>query len=128
MMAADYTRIFVRDYAAALRVGIRPQEKQAPQTIIINVECEAAEALRFDDLTDEGLDRAINYMDVYHFIGNELTGMGHIPLLETVAELIIGFCFRDRRIAKVRVRLEKPRLRPDAAGMGIEMYRVRKTQ
>ena len=93
--------------------------------MIINVECEAAQAERFDDLNEESLDRVIDYRHVHRFIADELPKMGHIPLLETVAEMIIAFCFRDPLIAKVRVRLEKPAKLPDVAGVGIEMFRTR---
>jgi dihydroneopterin aldolase len=53
--------------------------------------------------------------------------MGHIHLLETLAEQIINFCFRDIRVQKVRARLEKSGIFPAAAGAGIEVSRTRPT-
>jgi dihydroneopterin aldolase len=69
----------------------------------------------------------IDYEPVYNFILNELPAMGHIHLLETLAEQIINFCFRDIRVQKVRARLEKSGIFPAAAGAGIEVSRTRPT-
>ncbi len=122
----DYIRVFLHDYAASLRVGCCESEKKAPQTVIINVECEAVKAERFDDVTEGGLERVIDYRHVHHFIGEELPKLGHIPLLETVGEKIIEFCFTDPLVMKVRVRMEKPGNLTAVAGSGVEMFRVRR--
>jgi dihydroneopterin aldolase len=121
----DHVRIFLRDCAAQLRVGIEPHEKRAPQTVIVNVECEAAGAPRFDDPAEENLTRAVDYAAIYRFITEELAAMPHIPLLESAAEIIASFCLRDARVASVRVRLEKPNILPGAAGAGVEIRRTR---
>lgn len=121
----EYVRIFLRDYAAQLRVGTEPHEKRAPQTVIINVECKATGAPRFDDLAEENFTRAVDYTGVHRFIAEELTAMPHIPLLESVAEMIAAFCLRDARVAAVRVRLEKPGVLAGTAGVGVEIYRIR---
>jgi len=123
---SEYVRIFLRDYAAQLRVGTEPHEKNGPQTIIINIECDAAAALRFDNPKEENLERAIDYTRVYHFIADELASMPHIPLLESVAEIIAAFCLGDPRVGRVRVRLEKPEILPDTTGAGVEIVRLRK--
>lgn len=122
----NYTRIFVRDLAAQLRVGIHDYEKAAPQTVMINLECESIAAHYFDNPAEEGFEHALDYTQAYHFIVTELAEMSHIPLLESVAEIIASFCFRDPRIASVRVRLEKPNILPRTQGAGVEIFRMRK--
>ncbi|HEU0118689.1 MAG TPA: dihydroneopterin aldolase [Alphaproteobacteria bacterium] len=121
---ADRIRVFLRDCKAELRVGINPSELNAPQTVIVNVEVEAALPHRYQDLTETKLDRVINYEPIYNYIRDELPKLGHIPLLETVAEQIVGFCFQDVRVQAVRVRLEKPNVFGQASA-GIEVYRTR---
>ncbi len=120
----DSIRVFLRDCKVELRVGVYPAEMEKPQTVIVNVEAEAALPHHYQDLKERALDRVIDYDPLYGFICIELPKMGHIPLLETVAEQIIAFCFRDVRIQKVRIRLEKPQIYNNA-GAGIEVYRVR---
>lgn len=120
----DCIRVFLRDCKTELRVGVYPQEMDKPQPVIVNVEVEAALPHHYQDVTERSLDRVIDYDPLHGFICIELPKMGHIPLLETVAEQIINFCFRDPRIQKVSVRLEKPQVFSNASA-GIEICRVR---
>jgi dihydroneopterin aldolase len=124
----DTIRVFLRDCIIELHVGIYTLETQAPQMVIVNVELEAALPHRYQDLGEKKLNRVIDYEPVYNFIRKELPEMGHIYLLETAAEQIIDFCFRDIRIQKVCVRLEKTRAFDGAAGAGIEISRARPQQ
>lgn len=110
-----------------MRVGVYPTEIDKPQTVIVNVEAEAALPHHYQDLNERSLDRVLDYDPLHGFICIELPKMGHIPLLETVAEQIIDFCFRDVRIQKVCVRLEKPHVYNNATA-GIEIGRVRNTK
>jgi 7,8-dihydroneopterin aldolase/epimerase/oxygenase len=121
---ADHIRIFLRDCKTELRVGVYDAEMHGPQTVRIDVEVEAELPHHYQDLTEKNLDRVIDYEPIYKFIQTELPRMGHIPLLETVAEQIIAFCFRDPRIQKVRIRLEKSRIFGNASA-GIEVCRTR---
>ena len=47
-----------------------------------------------------------SYTDIIDGV-NEITSKGHINLLETFAERIAAHCLKDKRIASVRVRIEK---------------------
>jgi dihydroneopterin aldolase len=122
---SDTIRSFIRDYKTQLRVGVYESEKHAPQTVIINIEMEMADAPHYYDPAETNLERVIDYVQVHSFIADELPRLGHIPLLETLAETIIAFCFRDPLVINARVRLEKPTKLPGVAGVGVEMFRVR---
>jgi dihydroneopterin aldolase len=115
---------FLRDCHVELRVGVYEDEIRAPRALIINVEMTAANDERFNDLREKDMGRVVNYKPVYHFIQEELPKLGPIRLLETVAEQIIAFCFRDPLINKVRVRIEKPDVFEHASA-GIEVVRKR---
>ena len=121
----DTIRVFVRDCKTELRVGIYDKELDKPQTVIANVEIESVLPHHYQDLNEKKLDRVIDYEPIYDFIREDLPAMGHIYLLETVAEQIISFCFRDIRVQHVKVRLEKTGIFPAAAGAGIEVSRTR---
>jgi dihydroneopterin aldolase len=121
----DRIRIFVHDCRVPLNVGLYESEIGHPQPVLINVECEAHLSRRYDDIADKELSHVINYQPLYEFITTELVQMGHIYLLESVADTIASFCFRDARIIKARIRLEKTSIFPGAAGGGIEIVRTR---
>lgn len=122
---AGHIQVFLRDCRVSLRVGVHAHEKEKPQPVIINVEIEAPLSRHFDDPAEDNLRDVINYETIYDFVYRELPRLGHIPLLETVAEQIIAFCLRDARVLAVRVRLEKPKVFTNTAGAGIEIRRMR---
>ena len=120
----DHIHVFLKDCRVELSIGYHPSERLKPQTVIVDIEAQAALPHHYQDLNENSLDRVIDYERFYDFIQNELPKLGHIPLLETVAEQIISFCFEDRRIQKVRVRLEKPNILAGSRA-GIEVCRTR---
>jgi len=122
---ADRINVFLRDCEVMLSIGYRPHERQKPQAVIVGVEVEAALPHRYQDLGENSLDRVIDYSRLFHFITDDLPRMGHIALLETVAEQIVRFCFEDCRVHKVKVRLEKPEIYKGRARVGIEITRTR---
>jgi 7,8-dihydroneopterin aldolase/epimerase/oxygenase len=122
--APDSIQVFLKDCRVELSVGYHPAERLKPQPLIIDIEAEALLPHRYQDTNENSLDRVINYERFYDFIRNELPKLGHIPLLETVAEHIIACCFEDRRIQKVSVRIEKPQCFAGARP-GIEVRRAR---
>ncbi|HUY68457.1 MAG TPA: dihydroneopterin aldolase [Alphaproteobacteria bacterium] len=121
----DHIHVFLCDCTVEMRVGFHPSERTGPQPVVVAIEAEAALPHRYQDVTENSLDRVIDYEVFYRFIREELPKLGHVPLLETVAEQIADFCFRDLRIQKVRVRLEKPRIYAGTARAGIEICRSR---
>jgi dihydroneopterin aldolase len=121
----DRIHVFLRDCTVELSVGYHPAERLAPQPVLVNIEVEAALPHHYQDTSENSLDRVIDYERFYDYIRHELPRLGHIALLETVAEHIISFCFEDRRIHKVRVWLEKPRILAGTARAGIDVCRTR---
>lgn len=121
----DHILVFLRDCTVELSVGFHPAERLKPQPVVISIEAEAALPHHYQDFNENSLDRVINYERFYNFLKEELPRMSHIPLLETVAEQIITFCFEDPRIEKIRVRLEKPQIFAGTARAGIEVSRIR---
>jgi dihydroneopterin aldolase len=121
----DRICVFLHDCKTELRVGVYASEMHKPQKVTINIEVEAALPHRYQDLTEKCLDRVIDYEPIYNFIRQDLPQLGHVALLETVAEQIVAFCFRDVRIQKVSVRIEKTEVFVETSGAGIEISRAR---
>lgn len=121
----DTILVYLRDCRVPLYVGIYDHEKPKPQPVVIHVEVTAPLAHRYDDLTASDLSLIIDYDHLYDFVVNVLPTLGHVPLLESVAERIITFCFKDERIQNVLVRVHKPEILQGRASVGIEMRRKR---
>ena len=116
----DTTRtIFIRDLKIPALIGIHDFEKDAHQVICINVD------MRTDDqgkpLNDD-FDNAVCYEGAVKGI-KKIISAGHINLVETMAEEIAKFCLSDSRVISVKVRVEKPDIIADAAGVGVEIER-----
>jgi len=123
--AVDYIRVYLRDCTIQLNVGVHAYEKPKPQPVIVYAEVTSLLPRRYDNVAENSLDLIMDYDKLYQFVYKELPKMQHIAFLETIAEQIITFCFKDPRVAEVRVRLEKPEIFAGTARAGIEMFRKR---
>jgi dihydroneopterin aldolase len=123
-MSKDKISIFLRDCRVQLPIGIYGHERTKPQPVVVNIEAETTLTHRFDDPAEDTVARTVSYEAIYTFIHDELPKQGHIYLLESAAERIVDFCFRDPRIHTVTVRLEKSGIIADAIP-GISMTRTR---
>lgn len=121
----DRLHVFLRDCKVDLNVGIYESEMHSPQPIIINVKMESALKFRYDNLDERNLNHVIDYAQLYKFIRDDLPTKGHIYLLESLAETIVSFCFRDLRVLTVHVKIEKPHAFSEALSAGIEIIRSR---
>lgn len=110
-------RIFVRDYVLEIHIGVYPEEQGVTQKVGFTVEAEVAipAAARHDQIVE-----VPSYDDILKAI-RAIVAEGHINLVETLAERIAAHCLADRRIARVRVRVEK--LERGPAAVGVEIVR-----
>jgi dihydroneopterin aldolase len=118
-----YIRMMVRDFVTEVRVGIHPWERheERPQRVIVNIDMYAE-----DPKTAQrpGLSSVVDY----DYIRNHLRAWPQKPqvdFIETLLEELVDLCFRDARVKACRVSIVKPDIFNDAAGAGVEIYRVR---
>lgn len=123
MTQNDKIGIFLHDCRVQLLVGVYERESHAPQNVTISIDAETSLTEHFSDPAEKNIARIVSYETLYRFVKDELPLLGHIYLLESVAEAIIAFCFRDPRLQRVTVRLEKTDVFPDAVA-GITMTRT----
>lgn len=123
---SDSITVYIRDCTVPLFVGVYDHEKPKPQPVVISVEARAALTRRYDDVTSADLSSIIDYDRLHDYITTALPGFGHVPLLESLGEKIINFCFKDLRIDEVTVSLHKPEISSDASTTGITMHRTRR--
>lgn len=113
------TKVFVTGLKVQAEIGVHKHEIGKVQPLIVDVELDVPTA------GAERLADTLNYETVLQ-AARDVAASGHIGLVETFAERLAQVCFADRRVTRVRVRVEKPlALAPHAAGAGVEMTLVR---
>lgn len=111
--------LFVRDLILPCAIGVYAHEKGKRQNVRINVDLNiAAPGADHDDRIAE----VVSYDDVVTGI-RALADQGHIHLVETLAERIADMCLADRRVDRVRVRVEKLDVLADGESVGVEIER-----
>ena len=121
--AADYIRVVLRDVEVEAHVGLHPWEKhpERPSRLLVTVEMFAHLA------RGHAMGGETPFID-YDRVRSGLRGWSsrpHTPLLETLAEKVVALCFNDPAVEACRVSVVKPDIFNDAAGAGVEIYRVR---
>jgi len=125
-MSADSLRVFLKDITVNLPVGIYPAEQGKPQSVTIDAEIMVNPAHHFTQLNSTDLSKSFNYDRLYQFLHNDLMQLGHIALLESLAEHICHFCLGDKIVKSVTVSVTKNNIYPGAARAGISLTRSRK--
>lgn len=110
-------RIFLRDYAIWVRMGINESELAGPQRIVVSVDLflEPGPPPRNDQIGE-----VINY----DFIRNEIRALAesrHFNLQETFVHALVERCLARAGIAAVRVSSRKPDVYPDCESVGYEV-------
>ena len=113
------TKVFVTGLKVQAQIGVYRHEIGRVQPLVIDVELDVptAGAAR--------LSETLNYETILE-AARAIAASGHIELVETFAERLAHACLADPRVAKARVRVEKPlALAPDAVAAGVELTVVR---
>ncbi|HXQ47405.1 MAG TPA: dihydroneopterin aldolase [Caulobacteraceae bacterium] len=121
--ASDYIRVVLRDVEVETHVGLHPWERhpERPSRLLVTVEM-------FAHLARARAAHGETPFIDYDRVRNGLRGWStrpHTPLLETLAEELVALCFADAAVEACRVSVVKPDIFNDAAGAGVEIYRVR---
>jgi 7,8-dihydroneopterin aldolase/epimerase/oxygenase len=112
--------VFVRDLEVMATLGIYDHEKTTPQKIIVNIDLSVKES---ESQIDDDIGHVVSYEIVVKKV-EAILADGHVSLVETLCEKIAAACLRDKRVAAVRVRVEKPDIIPNARSVGVEIERV----
>ena len=110
-------KVLIRDLILKISVGIHGFEKKKKQRVKFNIDINADPNLVPND---SSLDSIINYEDVIKNI-KKITDKKHYPLLETLAEKIFLKLFENRRVKKVKLRIEKLDILKSTSSVGVEI-------
>jgi dihydroneopterin aldolase len=114
-----WRHVFIRDFELDALIGIHPIEKEQAQRIRINLDLAVSEPV--SDLHDD-LANVVCYEQMANNI-RAIVATGHINLVETLAERVAAMSLEDRRVRRVRVRIEKLNAISGASGAGVEIER-----
>lgn len=119
----DHVRVVLKDVEVDAHVGLHPweQHRERPTRLLVTVELFAhlaAPSVKHDQANIMDYDRLRDHLKTW-------PSRAHTPLLETLAEELIEVAFANPQVEACRVSLVKPDIFSEAAGAGVEIYRVR---
>ena len=126
--AEGLRHVFLRDMVLPARIGVHPHEQGGAQRVRVNLDLAvddpgatgAAPAVGRDELA-----RVVDYQRLADTVRG-IVSVGHVRLVETLAERIAVACLDDERVKKVRVTVEKLDVFGDAASAGVAVERLRR--
>jgi dihydroneopterin aldolase len=120
----DCRRLFLRDYAVWINIGVHDFEKKGEQRVLINVDLFVPLAV-----STPSQDRLAEVLD-YDFIRRtiaERVSRGHIHLQETLADDVLRLMLAHPMVRAARVSTAKPDVYPDCDAVGCEVFAMKES-
>ena len=119
--AVSHHCLALRDVRVPVRLGIRADERAAPQLVCVDVElCRRQGAFAGGSIAD-----CLDYDRVFHHLTTAWPQRPHTDLLEQLAEDLVRFCLEDARVEACRVVIRKPEAYGGRAVPEIAVFRRR---
>ena len=119
---SDCRRLFLRDYAVWINIGVHDFEKKGEQRVLINVDLYVP--LAMSTPTADKLAEVLDYDFIRRSI-SEYVAQGHIHLQETLADELLRLMLAHPHVRAARVSTEKPDVYPDCDAVGVEVFGLR---
>ena len=111
-------KIIVKDLILLLSVGIHQFEKLEKQRVKFNIEITTDSNLKPD------IKSIVNYESVINDI-KRLTKKNHFELLEGLSESLFDEMFKNKKIKKIKLKIEKLDIIKETSSVGIEVIKTR---
>ena len=111
-------KVIVKDLILLLSVGIHQFEKLEKQRVKFNIEITADPNLKPD------IKSIVNYENVINNI-KRLTKKNHFELLEGLSESLFDEMFKNKKIKKIKLKIEKLDIIKETSSVGIEVIKTR---
>lgn len=118
----DCRRLFLRNYAVLINIGVHDYEKKGEQRVLINVDLYIPLALSTPK--DDHLNEVVDYDFMRETIANR-TAQGHVHLQETLCDDVARSMLAHPNVRAVRVSTMKPDVYPDCEGVGVEVFQIK---
>ena len=114
-------KILIKDLALDLKLGYYDFEKDKPQKVKFTLEINYRDKKQTND---KDLKSIVNYDKIVKLI-KKLVKNKHYNFLETLAEDVFDELFKDKRIDKITLQIEKLEIMKDCSSVGIQVSKKR---
>ena len=114
-------KILIKDLILDLKLGYYDFEKEKPQKVKFSLEIDYEDK---KPTNDKDIKSIVNYGLVVKLI-KKLTKNKHYNFLETLAEDVFDVLFKDKRIGKIKLQIEKLQILKDCTSVGIQITKKR---
>ncbi len=114
-------KVLIKELILNLKLGYYEFEKEKPQRVKFSLEIDYKDK---KPSNDKDLKSIVNYSKVVKVI-KKLVNNKHYNFLETLAEDVFDELFKDRRIEKINLKIEKLEIMKDCSSVGIQISKKR---
>ena len=114
-------KILIKELILDLKLGYYDFEKKEPQKVKFNLEVDYEDK---KPTSDYDIKSIVNYGKLVKLI-KKLTKNKHYNFLETLAEDVFDVLFKDKRIGKIMLQIEKMEILKDCTSVGIQVTKKR---
>ncbi len=114
-------KVLIKDLILDLKLGYYDFEKEKTQKVKFTLE------VNYEDKkpsNDKDFKSIVNYAKIVKLI-KKLVKNKHYNFLETLAEDVFGELFKDKRIDKITLQIEKLEIMKDCSSVGIQISKKR---
>ena len=115
-------KILIKELTLDLKLGYYDFEKNKPQKVKFSLEIDYEEK---KPTNDKDIKSIVNYGKVVKLI-TKLVKNKHYNFLETLAEDVFDELFKDKRIAKITLQIEKLEILKECTSVGIQITKKRR--
>ena len=114
-------KVLIKELILNLKLGYYDFEKEKPQKVKFSLEIDYKDK---KPSNDKDLKSIVNYSKVVRLI-KKLVKNKHYNFLETLAEDVFDELFKDKRIEKINLKIEKLEIMKDCSAVGIQISKKR---
>ena len=114
-------KVLIKDLLLDLKLGYYDFEKEKPQKVKFSLEIDYVDK---KPSNDKDLKSIVNYSKIVRLI-KKLVKNKHYNFLETLAEDVFDVLFKDKRIDKISLQIEKLEIMKDCSSVGIQISKKR---
>ena len=114
-------KVLIKELILNLKLGYYEFEKEIPQKVKFSLEIDYKDK---KPSNDKDLKSIVNYSKVVRLI-KKLVKNKHYNFLETLAEDVFDELFKDKRIEKINLKIEKLEIMKDCSSVGIQISKKR---
>ena len=114
-------KILINDLILDLKLGYYDFEKEKAQKVKFSLEIDYEDK---KPSSDKDMKSIVNYGTIVKLI-TKLVNKKHYNFLETLAEAVFDELFKDKRIAKIMLKIEKLEILKQCSSVGIQITKKR---